>query len=189
MIRKFIATLFFASIILGNAFAQVKKNVLQVGIGLGNALNYADEAKGMPTLNFTYERMLPFKAGPGYFGAGITASYRSVNDDDYDQLLADAPDYDWKFSNAVVALRGAYHLSSDLIKDERLDVYGAAQLGARFYRSKYKGVGSSGTRTRENEVHFGLVAGARYYFTPHFGMYSEVGYDVTWFKIGFSGRF
>ncbi len=190
--KKFVSTLLLCGALSG-AYAQKKLNVVQAGIGFGNSLDYVSGAKGMPTLNFTYERMLPFKAGPGTFGAGITASYRKVNWKstyaDYEGVETNAK---WKHSNAIVALRGAYHLNADIIKVENLDLYGAVQLGARFWSSKYTASGDYGeglTNSKDTDVHFGLVAGARYYFTPNFGVYSEVGYDVTWIKIGIAGRF
>lgn len=179
--------------IIGGASAQDKKNVIQAGIGFGNTLDYASGAKGMPTLNFTYERILPYKVGPGYFGAGITASYRSVK---YDAFAyneeGDPVSSKWKYSNSVVALRGAYHLNSELIKIEKLDLYGALQLGARFWSSKYDGslvYGDNNYKSKDTDVHFGFIAGARYFFTPSFGVYSEIGYDVTWIKLGVAGRF
>lgn len=188
MMKKIVATLLFSTIISAT-FAQDKKNVFQTGLGLGNTLDWETKTNGMPTLHFSYERILPFKAGPGFFGAGITATYRSITDDELHPLIADAPDYDWHYKNAVVAFRGAYHLSSDIIKVKNLDLYGALQLGARFYRVKYTAHEFSETSVKENSVHFSMVAGARYYFIPCFGVYSEVGYDVTWLKLGLVGSF
>ncbi|WP_341839768.1 outer membrane beta-barrel protein [Chitinophaga caseinilytica] len=180
--------------IIGGASAQDKKNIIQAGIGFGNTLDYASGAKGMPTLNFTYERILPYKVGPGYFGAGITASYRSVK---YTDHFFDYEDVEasrkWKYSNSVIALRGAYHLNSELIKIEKLDLYGALQLGARFWSSKVSGgtgdYGDANFKSKDTDFHVGFIAGARYFFTPSFGVYSELGYDVTWIKLGVAGRF
>ncbi len=104
---------------IGGAFAQDQKNVVQAGIGFGTTYSTAGygDLKGMPTLNFTYERILPFKVGPGYFGAGITASYRSTKSQftelDYEDVEVNRK---WKHNTSVIALRGAYHLNNDLIK-------------------------------------------------------------------------
>lgn len=191
--KKIVSAFLLVSGLFGTAAAQDQKNYVQAGIGFGNTLDYASGAKGMPTLNFTYERMLPFKVGPGTFGAGLTTSYRSVK---WESTFLDYEDVEtrgkWKYSNMVIALRGAYHLSSEIIKVENLDLYGALQIGARIAKQKYTGEADYGVGTsdwKDNNVHVGFIAGARYFFTPGFGVYSEIGYDVTWIKLGVVGRF
>ncbi|WP_109698090.1 outer membrane beta-barrel protein [Chitinophaga deserti] len=172
----------------GATKAQDQKNYIQAGVGFGSTYNYGNGVKGMPTLNFTYERMLPYKVGPGTFGAGITVAYRSVKWKD----AFPTEDYgDYKQSNMVIALRGAYHLNPEILKVDNLDLYGAVQLGARLYKAKYTKdpVDAPFAKTSDTNAHFAIIAGARYFFTPGFGVYSEVGYDLAWIKLGVVGRF
>lgn len=196
--KRILFALLFSGI-FGGAYAQDQKNVVQAGIGFGTTYSYGEfygmtGLKGMPTLHFAYERMLPYKVGPGYFGAGLVAAYRNTKSD-----LGEVYDSEgvpvsrkYKYSNALVALRGAYHLNNDLIKIENLDLYGALQLGVRFSNSRYEGSAEYGDvdlKYKDNNFHVGFVAGARYYFTKGFGAFSEIGYDVTWIKLGIAGRF
>lgn len=191
--KKIVSAFLLLCGLIGTTHAQDQKNYVQAGIGFGSTYDYAAGVKGMPTLNFTYERMLPYKVGPGTFGAGLTVSYRNVKWGkvyrDYEDVEVDGR---WKQSNMVIALRGAYHLNEELIKVKNLDLYGAMQLGARIRKTKYNGTAEYGegmSSYSDNGVHFGFIAGARYFFTPGFGVYSELGYDVTWIKLGVVGRF
>ncbi len=190
--KKIVSTFLLLCAIISTSQAQDKKNFIQAGIGFGSTYNYGSGVKGMPTLNFTYERMLPYKVGPGTFGAGITVAYRSVKWKDGWRDAFPTEDYgDYKQSNMVIALRGAYHLNPEILKVDNLDLYGAVQLGARLYRAKYTQNSESMPMpdVNDTDAHFAIIAGARYFFTPGFGVYSEVGYDLAWIKLGVVGRF
>ena len=173
---------FFCGINAASAQAPKFKQALQLGVGFGSTLGYAGGYKATPALSLAYEHLLPMQTGPGRIGVGAIVGIQSEK---YDGGVAG---YESKWNNSLVALRGTWHLEKYL--PEELDVYGAAQLGLRFEKNKFKASASSAETTDKNtRVHAGLLVGARYFFVPQFAAFSEVGYDLSIIKIGIAGRF
>lgn len=164
------------------ASAQSKQS-LQLGIGFGSTLSYAGGYKSSPAISLAYEHLLPMEVGPGRIGVGAIVGYRTEK---YNGGIAN---YESKWNNLLVAARGTYHLTKYL--PENLDVYGAAQLGLRFETNKYNVPGENGTDVKDKwtRVHVGALVGARYFFTPQFAAFSELGYDLTIIKVGIAARF
>jgi hypothetical protein len=163
------------------ATAQYKQAV-QLGIGFGGTVHYAGGYKGSPAVSFAYEHLLPMEVGPGRIGVGAIGAYQTSK--------YDGAGYESKWNNALVALRGTYHLTKFL--PEKLDAYGVAQLGVRFETNKYEsGTGENRITAKDKytRVQPALLVGARYYFVPQFAAFSELGYDLTVIKIGVAARF
>lgn len=158
------------------------KQSLQLGIGFGSTLGYAGGYKSSPAISLAYDHLLPFQTGPGRIGVGAIVAYKTEK---YDGGLFG---YESKWSNALFALRGTWHLEKYL--PENLDVYGAAQLGLRMEKNTFKLNSDRSEETdKQTRVHAGLLVGARYFFAPQFAAFSEVGYDLTIIKVGIAARF
>ncbi|RPE09233.1 hypothetical protein EGT74_19730 [Chitinophaga lutea] len=172
----------FCGMTTASAQSAYFKQSLQLGVGFASTLGYAGNYKSTPAVSLSYEHMLPFQTGPGRIGVGAIVAFQSEK---YDGGIAG---YESKWNNSLFALRGTWHLEKYL--PENLDVYGAAQLGLRFEKNKFKLSGETAERTDKNtRVHAGLLVGARYFFHRNFAAFSEVGYDLAVIKVGIAARF
>ena len=155
--------------------------VLSAGIGLG-ATYYTGGwgySTTVPPLFIMGDYCLREDLGPGSLGIGGYIGYSAYKYDYYG-------DWGWKYNTLIIAGRGSYHFT-DLV--DKLDLYGVVLLGAKIVTDKtygdYPGVGYS---ANSGGVAYDIVAGARYFFTESFGVMAELGYGISWFKIGASLR-
>lgn len=182
-----------AALIIGlstpKANAQLKggDNLVNLGIGFGSAWSYASGYKGFPAVSLSYERVIPKKLGPGFLAVGGILSYRKITDK-YTEYDGEGQEFKYKnsYTNSVIGLRGTYHW--DELNTEKYDVYGGVQTGLRFENFKSRWFGDN---YKDKYTHFygSVIVGARYYFAPKVSVFAELGYDVTWTKIGISAKF
>lgn len=191
-LRSFVTLLLL--LLSGTTFAQVLKtndNAVNLGIGFGSTVTYGHGMKGFPSLSVSYEHILPKEIGPGLLGVGAIVAYRAAS---YKETVVDeegpSGTYKFRYSNTYLGLRATYHWKGLL--SEKYDIYGAAIAGVRLEKYKWDGPKSefdSFYNYSHTKVFGGLVVGARYYFMPKVSVFSELGYDISWFKIGVSARF
>jgi hypothetical protein len=122
--------------------------------------------------------------GPGTISVGGLLGYRNFH------YTYPGTSYKASFDHLVVLGRGAYHYN--FTTDSRLDTYAGVSLGLRYVG--YKNTLPDGTGTDRNEyggaeLAAGIFAGARYYLTDNLGAFAELGYDMSYLKVGISGRF
>lgn len=162
---------------------QKGDNILNVGLGLGfyNYGYFGARSSSFPALTANYE--IGFH---DYFGVGPYVGYKSWN-----YGLGAGNDYG--FSQLSVGVRGSFHYSSLLnealdmgIDDEKLDLYIVLIVGLEFQR--YTGdYGLYFDDANNVEPRFGPSLGARYYFSPNFGVFAEGGRGAfSWLTIGVS---
>ncbi|MGN7723519.1 hypothetical protein [Chitinophaga sp. 22620] len=180
-------TLFFL-LLCSTAYSQklsVNDNVINFGIGFGSTYSLHSDYSGFPALSVSYERIWPKEIGPGLLGVGAIVGYRSMN---Y-KWNAGNNHYKNKFNTLLIAARGTYYWEK--LVTEKYNVYGAALIGVRSENYKIDGGSVPGVFADDNSVHpfVGVVAGGRYYFTPNISAFAELGYDISWTKIGISARF
>ncbi len=88
------------------------------------------------------------------------------------------------YSFIDVGARGSYHFSKHInMNTDKLDLYGAAILG--YTVSSYSGDNFIGD-PYPSAVRFGVVGGARWYFTDKFSANGEVGYGIAPLLLGIS---
>lgn len=91
--------------------------------------------------------------------------------------------FDWKYTYTIIGARGAYHFGELLNAPDNLDVYGG--VGLYNYSVKVKSdLGGAFTGTSGSGLHFGVHAGARYYFTDNIGAYAELGSGIAYLQLG-----
>ncbi|MES1223214.1 MAG: hypothetical protein ABUT20_47410, partial [Bacteroidota bacterium] len=75
-----------------------------------------------------------------------------------------------------------YHLTVLKDKNNKFDPYAGVTLGARIYQYK----NSYGSSYTDNSVYptFGAFVGAKYNFAKSFGAFAELGYDISFARIG-----
>jgi hypothetical protein len=177
-------------------FSQIsfpeKTGMANIGIGLGNI--YYNGIRGLsgyqfnssPAISFSYdygvknERVIQ-----GTIGLGGIIGYEGST---LKYIDGSGFFYNEHWSNIVIAPRATYH--AGFLKTNNADLYAGLMLGLRIegysfesnttvyngYRGNYGGV----------SITEGIFVGGAYYFTHHIGVFGEIGYDISYLKIGLS---
>ncbi len=183
---------------------DVGTNAVNLGIGLGGTRysyinSYNDRYTISPTLCGSFERGVT-ELGPGVLGIGGFLARKSVK---YEYMSPAswsggyAYNYDQRWSNTVIGLRGSWHYN-EWHGSDRFDLYGGVMLGYNIGSYKDKS-----TRTRNgvteayNEnysystsfVTWSTYLGGRYFFSDNVGAYLELGYGMTYLNLGATLKF
>jgi hypothetical protein len=153
--------------------------VLSFGLGLG--ATYYVHGWGykttVPPIFVAGDYCLREDLGPGNLGVGAYMGYSAYKYEYYD-------DWGWKYNTLIIGARGTYHFV-DLV--DKLDLYGGIMLGAEIVSSKEFGdYYGDDYNANSGGVAYDVFGGARYYFSDSFGVMGELGYGISWLKIGVS---
>lgn len=155
--------------------------VAQVGIGVGGLGGFYGTSS-LPVisvgLDFGMHEFISIGGVAGYSSSKI----------EYPVLLQNQQ-YRYKYTYFTLGARGSYHFLQ--IPNEKFDVYAGAGLGYNIVSASYDGpatlqgfaVASSGSY-----LFFGVHAGGRYYFSPNFAAYAELGYGLGILNVGIALR-
>ncbi|MGY2131241.1 hypothetical protein ACW9KT_03380 [Hymenobacter sp. HD11105] len=159
-------------------------SIVNLGLGLispNNGYDLFGAVKSSPAITLSYEKGVIDGIGPGTIGLGGLIGYKRYH--------YDFPRTDDKatWTDLVVMGRGTYHYN--FTSDPNLDTYGGVSLGIRYNLYKNE-VSPDRDRYNGDGLHlaYGLFAGARYYLTERFGAFGEVGYDMSYLKLGLTYR-
>ncbi len=154
--------------------------VINLGVGLGSTYDLGIGGTGGFGLNAGMEYGVYTLPKIGVFSAGGIFSWSHASNDYYGYNSV-------SWNEIFFGARAAFHLT--MLEVDNLDVYGGVTLGIRSH-STPELVNNNDFRNHYSVDPFGGVfVGGRWYFTPGFGVFSELGYDVSWFKAGVSLRF
>ncbi|OON66727.1 hypothetical protein [Hymenobacter sp. CRA2] len=154
---------------------------LGVGFGLGYGYGIlGGNVRSTPALSLSVERGITDNVGPGVISIGGLVGYKS---------------YGWKsgsykssWKNFIVSARGAYHYN--ILNNPKVDTYAGLSLGVRVesysdnwsdsqYSNSYGGAALTS----------GIFLGGRYMFSDNLGAFGELGYDMSYLKLGLTARF
>lgn len=167
-------------------------NAVNLGVGFGYSIRYYSGVYGnssaTPVLSASFEHGMS-TLGPGTLGVGAVLSYQGAKWD-YTDGYGDQYHETWK--TLFFGVRGTWH--PDFLVTDKYDIYGGVQLGYYHYGYSYTATGPyvSGynySNPRNSTVGFGAFVGGRYYFTDNIGAFGEIGYDISYLKIGLSLKF
>jgi hypothetical protein len=166
-------------------------SAINLGVGIGNSINYNANSDVRPIFTGSYEYAVA-KAGPGIIGVGVSVSCLSYSNPSPDPILFGyTPNYIYKniSTTVVVGLRASYH--PDFFVGKKYDVYGVIQLNVYNYINSSTSDNPNYPSTHNNSVQIypSLLIGARYFFVPNFGVFSEFGFDFSVIKAGVSLKF
>lgn len=175
---------------------------INLGIGLGGARYsyisaYNNDYSTSPTITASFEHGVASVDGIGAIGVGGLFANKSVHYKSTSHSYSTTYEYDRKWSNTVIGLRGAIHLN-ELLESDQFDVYGGLMLGYNIgsYKDKstrtYHGVTtdwSDDYHYKLNFVTWSTFVGGRYYISDHIGAYLEVGYGVSYLNLGLTAKF
>jgi len=159
--------------------------VLNLGVGFGSGLytggGYSSQ---MPAISASLEvGVVDNVIDKGSIGVGGYIGYTSAKFDYSDFGYT----YGWKYSDLVIAARGAFHYP--LV--EKLDTYAGLALGYDIVTAKETGNfpnGYIGSSTASGAYFSGFL-GARYYFSDNFAGLLELGSGIAYFNLGVALKF
>ncbi|GGC31119.1 hypothetical protein GCM10011386_23880 [Parapedobacter defluvii] len=152
----------------GQAFEQGDK-LLNIGVGLGSQFMAAG-AKGTPPVGLSLEFGVSDKISVGGYAGYAGAKVETVVGD-------------WKYNYIIVGGRGSYHFDFGV---ENLDPYAGVLLG---YNIASVSTDTNLPTASAGGFIWGAHAGARYFFSPKFGAFAEVGYGIAWLNVGVALKF
>jgi hypothetical protein len=158
-------------------------NALNLGVGFGLDYNYgysSNQLSQTPAMSLSYMHGVG-NAGPGAISIGGVLGYKSITWKDGSESAT------WR--NIYVGARGAFHYGFHCPK---LDTYAGLGLGVRVvsYTDSYNGNGLSQSQTNSgSQAELSSFIGARYFFSDKIGAFTELGYDMSYLKLGLSARF
>lgn len=163
-------------------FAQAKTGdkLISVGLGLGYPGIYGSSS--IPPIFLAYEQCVYPKITVGGMATYSSSSYSSVHH-------VQGVTAKWSYSYIFLGGRGAYHFGADVLKDvKNVDLYGGITIGFNIVSHSYTGPsgGIVGYSAGGGYFHGGFFGGGRYFFSDRFGAMAELGYDIGYFKIGFT---
>ena len=149
--------------------------VLNAGIGIGHT--YGTYGGISPSITVTGERGFWEIGDVGVIALGALVGYQHSGYHYY------GTDYNW--NEFYFGARGLFHFT--IIPVEKLDVYAGIGSGLRIDSEPDWGT------DYDPDVSFGfyggIYGGARYYFTDNFAAFSELGYEISWLKLGVAFKF
>jgi hypothetical protein len=154
--------------------------VFNFGIGIGSTLySGAYYTKGVPPISIAYEQAIVDDVlEKGVIGI---MGYLGYNSYKYQYL-----NWGYKYSNILVGAGGLFHYP--LI--DNLDTYAGVLLGYNISSASEFGTSIIGWDYNASSGGFifsGFV-GARYYFSPKFAAFAQVGYGIAYLTLGVSIR-
>jgi hypothetical protein len=168
-----------------------KSMLISAGIGLGHSYTFYTGVHAWPTFFASFEKGLKEINNVGVISVGGILGFQHSYYDDY------GIDYSW--NNLYLGGRGAFHFT--IIDVDKLDISAGASLGLRFYSELdpdytytydnygYPHVSYTTKKTTHTSVFYGVFASARYYLSDNIAVFSELGYDISWLKLGASFKF
>ena len=165
-------------------------SAINLGIGFGNTMYHGSYYKmAFPSISASYEYgivEIPMGSSlTGVISVGGLAGFGGSKEDWY----YSHDDYTINTTYFLVAVRGNYHF----IFHEKFDPYAGIILGYYFGNNKYPDSWNSSWNSYYNKntggFHGGAYAGARWFFSPAWAVFSELGWNISIFTIGGTFKF
>ncbi|MBS1948445.1 MAG: hypothetical protein JST47_11830 [Bacteroidetes bacterium] len=161
----------YSSYAQGPALFENATNVVNLGIGVGDVFWGAGYSGAPVSFNASFDRGVTDKLGIGYIGAGGIIGYTSRTYNTYSNGIT----YKTRYSGLLIGVRATYHFALNGEISEKLDPY--AGLVAGYVITSHSG-DENPYYNGPSAFRPGAFAGAHYYFSPNFGAFAEVGYNV-----------
>ncbi len=158
-----------------------------IGFGVDYGHYYGGSSSSLaPTFAVMYDRGVFPEVGPGTIGIGGIFAIKSSS-----QKVAGEK---YGYSSYIIGARGTYHLTILKDKNNKFDPYAGVTFGLRFnsdeYYDYYKdNYGASYYSYNNVNPVAGIFVGAHYNFVPNFGAFAEMGYDITFLRLGVNFNF
>lgn len=179
----------------GRGDAAFNKGSSTLGFSLGAGVDY-NYHRGygydsryvpLPAFAVTFDHGIVENAGPGTVGVGGVIGFKSS----YYNYYSASNKYRTTYTNFIIGVRGTYHLT--LLKDKttKFDPYAGVTIGLRIFDYKDNNPHYDDDLYTYNTVYpiAGAFIGAKYNFSKNFGVFGELGYDISFARIGLNINF
>jgi opacity protein-like surface antigen len=176
-----VVALLAANVVSAQDVFQKGDLVFNAGIGLNSSLYCGSGYKStIPPISLSGEYGVADNLIGGNNGSIGVGGYLGHTAADYK-----INDFGWKYSSIIVGARGAFHYQFA----KNLDTYAGTMLGYNIVSAKSIGTENAALgKASASEFSFSLFVGARYWFTPGFGVFGEFGYGISNANLGVSFR-
>jgi hypothetical protein len=176
----------------GDVFGK-GSSAINLGIGIGNTVYTGAFYKiGFPTISASYELgIVEVPMGSSFKGVVSAGGLVGFGGSKYDySYFLSGYGYSVRTTYFIVAARGNYHF----IFHDQFDPYAGILLGYYFGSHKVDydaGYAANLPRYsgKTGGFHGGAYVGARWFFTPAFAAFAELGWNVSIFTIGATLKF
>ena len=158
--------------------------ILGVSAGFGIDYNYYGDVSRSPAFALSFEKGKFDIGDVGTIGVGGLIGFKNAT------YHYGSGDYKATWTNFIIASRFTFHLSILKDKNNKFDPYAGIMLGIRI--NSYDDTYYTGYNPYSyGSIYFtkGLFVGAQYKFLKHLAAFSELGYDISVFRIGLNLNF
>jgi len=156
---------------------------LGLSVGAGIDYDYYGDYNALPAIALTYDQGIINNAGPGTIGVGGIVAVKSA----YYNYKSGG--YRARWNNYFVGVRGTYHLTLLASRNNKFDPYAGVTAGVRVLDYKDDAFVNNPRDYNNVEAILGGFVGARYNFARSFGAFAEVGYDISYGRVGIAVNF
>jgi hypothetical protein len=155
--------------------------VANLGIGLGSYLGGTGYKTTFPPISLSAEYGVKDGLLDGKSAIGV-GGYLAYAANKHETILPNNT-FGFKYSHFIIGARGLFHYQ--LV--DKLDTYAGLMLGYNIASSKATGTGNVAASV--GGFSYSVFLGARYYFTPQWAAFAEIGYGIAAIQIGISTKF
>ncbi|MEA2042182.1 MAG: hypothetical protein U9N85_06470 [Bacteroidota bacterium] len=152
---------------------------VNLGLGFGWRYHPKNNFAPMPSFNIAYEAGVYEFPGVGVITAGGLLEYRHTRYEDKGDI------YYW--NSTAVTVRGAFHLG--MLNTSKFDIYGGFMMGPIF--NSYHNTDLADDDWGYNRAYyvFDAFLGGRIMMSDKFGIFTEMGYGISYLKLGATFKF
>ncbi len=161
-------------------------SAINLGVGFGSTIYHgAGYSVGFPTISLSYEiGIVDVAMGSSLKGVVSVGGFAGYGGSRYNYSYYGGGDI--RTNYFLLAVRGNYHF----IFHDKFDPYAGVMLGYYFGNTNYPSDYLNTYPTASNGgVRGGVYAGARWFFTPAFAAFAEIGYSMSIITIGATFKF
>jgi hypothetical protein len=157
--------------------------VINLGVGFGSYIGGSGYKTTVPPLSLFAELGVKDGLLNGKSSIGV-GGYLAYTANKWENLLPVVGAYGFDYTHFIIGARGLFHYQFV----DKLDTYAGLMLGYNVASSKYFG-GNLAIPVHAVSVGgftYSSFIGARYYFTPKWAAFAEVGYGIAALELGLS---
>ena len=179
-----------------NAPVQLGTNVASLGLGIGGHYGSYTTSSRSPGISLQLDHGF-WEAGPGVVTLGAYIGTKTLKYNyNFKSYAANGILYTYaahqKWNYTIIGARGAYHYNG-LKNAQNFDLYGGLMLSYNIlsykYSDDYPGADTFYAGSYGSYADLSLFAGGRYFFSPMWGAFLELGYGVSYVTVGASAKF